>query len=72
MAFVDQRVILEFDGRRWHDNDSAFEVDRLRDQLATAHGWVVMRITWRQLHFDRAGVAARLRLTLIPRTAGQM
>ncbi len=71
MAFLDEQVVIEFDGRRWHDTDAAFENDRLRDQLAIAHGWVVMRITWRQLQDDRAGVAARLRSTLAARTAGR-
>lgn len=64
VAYVAQRVVVEFDGRRWHDRDDRFETDRLRDQLALASGWVVVRITWRQLHDDAAGVAQRLRATL--------
>ena len=71
MAYVDRRVVIEFDGRRWHDRDDRFESDRIRDQLALAHGWIVVRITWRQLQDDPAGVAARLRMILATRTAGQ-
>ena len=69
-AWVEQRVVLELDGRRWHDRSDRFEHDRLRDQLAMAHGWIVVRVTWRQLHEDEAGVAERLRLTLRTRSVG--
>jgi len=68
VAFVDSRVIVEFDGRRWHDRDDRFEGDRVRDQIATEHGWLTFRITWQQLKFDPSGTARRLRGTLLQRT----
>ena len=70
VAFVDERVIVEFDGRLWHDRSAAFERDRLRDQLAAAEGWLVVRITWRQLHEDTAGLAERLHAALVARSVG--
>ena len=59
-----RRVVIEFDGRRWHDNDEAFERDRVRDQLAMAAGWIVVRITWHQLERESAATARRLRAIL--------
>ena len=64
LAYPDLKVVIELDGRKWHDRSDRFENDRLRDQLAMAHGWIVVRITWRQLHDDANGVATRLRETL--------
>jgi len=70
LAWPDRRVIVELDGRRWHNRTDRFESDRLRDQHAAAHGWVVIRITWRQLHEDGPGVARRLASALDARSAG--
>ncbi len=44
------RLVVELDSRRHHDNSSAFEADRERDQALIAAGWRVMRVTWKQLH----------------------
>ena len=70
VAYPDRMLLIEFDGRRWHDRDDCFESDRVRDQLAMAHGWIVVRITWRQLTTDPAATAARLRLIMAARTQG--
>lgn len=45
----DARLIVEADSHRVHGTASAFEEDRRRDQLLTAAGWTVIRITWRQV-----------------------
>jgi len=45
----EQRVIVETDGHQTHSTPRAFEEDRLRDQRLAVAGWVVIRITWRQL-----------------------
>jgi predicted transcriptional regulator of viral defense system len=45
----EQRVIVETDGHQTHSTRQAFEEDRLRDQRLAVAGWVVIRITWRQL-----------------------
>jgi hypothetical protein len=45
----EQRVIVETDGHQTHRTRQAFEEDRLRDQRLAVAGWVVIRITWRQL-----------------------
>jgi len=72
LAYPQWRLIIELDGRKWHDRSDRFEHDRLRDQLAMAAGWVVVRITWRQLQDDPFGVAQRLRATVQTRTVGGM
>jgi predicted transcriptional regulator of viral defense system len=45
----EQRVIVETDGHQTHHTRRAFEEDRLRDQRLIVAGWIVVRITWRQL-----------------------
>jgi hypothetical protein len=59
----DFRLIIETDGRKFHDTASAFELDREREQRFFAAGWQVVRCTWRQvernpqelIHLLRAG-----------------
>jgi very-short-patch-repair endonuclease len=54
-------LILEADGRTYHTKRKAFERDRQRDNLAVAHGYRVMRFTYRALSTDPGEV---LRLVL--------
>ena len=56
----DQRVVVELDGHQTHGTRAAFERDRERDRILQAHGWRVIRITWRQLHEHPDAVAADL------------
>ena len=63
-AWRGERLIVELDGRATHDTPHAFEADRLRDRTLSAHGWRVIRITWRQLHDQPAEVEADLRKLL--------
>lgn len=46
------RLILEADGRTFHTKRADFERDRRRDNLAVAHGYRVMRFTYRALSAD--------------------
>ena len=48
----DWRLILEADGRSWHARLRDFDADRLRDSVALANGWAVMRFG--ALHLRRA------------------
>ena len=56
----EQRLVVELDGRAFHGTSDGFERDRERDRLLQAAGWRVIRLTWRQLHLDGAGVARDL------------
>jgi very-short-patch-repair endonuclease len=49
-AFLaDWRLIVEGDGRRWHNRRADHERDRLRDNEATAHGYAVLRFSYEML-----------------------
>lgn len=45
------RVLVEIDSSH-HDNDASFESDRIRDAELAALGFVVVRLTFRQLTTD--------------------
>ncbi|MFZ0042435.1 MAG: DUF559 domain-containing protein [Solirubrobacteraceae bacterium] len=53
----DQRLILETDGRGFHQTRQAFESDRRRDQRLTLAGWRVVRVSDRQLRDDPRRIA---------------
>lgn len=56
----DWSLILEADGRRFHERRAAFERDRWRDAEAAVHGLHVMRFTHRRPEDDREGVVDQL------------
>jgi hypothetical protein len=56
----DRRVIVELDGWAAHGTATAFERDRARDRMLSAHGWRLVRITWRHLHEERDAVESDL------------
>lgn len=60
------RLIVEVDGRDVHTTRRAFETDRRRDQRLAVLAWRVVRLTWRQVVHEPAGVAATLRCLLSP------
>ena len=62
-----QRLIVELDGRRYHDTAIAFERDRARDRRLQAAGWQVVRVTWSQLR-DPEPLLTDLRQLLLGRT----
>jgi very-short-patch-repair endonuclease len=47
--WAEQRLIVEVDGYPFHSGRRAFERDRRRDQAHIAAGYIVIRVTWRQL-----------------------
>jgi hypothetical protein len=47
--FPDDRVIVEGDGRLWHTRLEEWERDLRRDAVASAHGYLTRRVTWRML-----------------------
>jgi Protein of unknown function (DUF559) len=59
----EQRLIVELDGRKYHDTAIAFERDRVRDRLLLAAGWHVVRVTWSQVR-DAGALLADLRRLL--------
>jgi very-short-patch-repair endonuclease len=63
-VWPEQRLIVELDGHATHSPTHAFEADRARDRKLQAAGWLVIRITWRQLHQEPQLVEADLRRLL--------
>jgi very-short-patch-repair endonuclease len=60
----EQRVIVEVDGYETHGPRDSFERDRSRDRALTAAGWLVIRVTWRQLRDEPEQIARDLRAVL--------
>ena len=62
--FRGQRVVVEIDGRRAHDRDSAFERDAIRDAEVVIHRHRPLRFTRRAVKYDQAYVELALRTVL--------
>ena len=60
----DHRLILEADGRETHDQLLARADDRSRQRFLEAHGYRVLRVTWRQATLEPQRTRARLRAAL--------
>ncbi|HZE05157.1 MAG TPA: DUF559 domain-containing protein, partial [Solirubrobacteraceae bacterium] len=58
--WLEAKLVVEVDGYRVHGHRAAFERDRRRDQRLAAEGYVIVRITWRQLRDEPLAVVARL------------
>ena len=69
-AWPEHRLIAELDGYAFHATRRAFERDRARDRRLQAHGWRVVRITWRQLHVEPQQLARELAALLGLRARG--
>jgi hypothetical protein len=65
-AWPKERLIVELDGRGYHDSNEAFGADRARDRRLEAAGWRVVRITWAQLARTAGDVERDLRRLLEP------
>jgi very-short-patch-repair endonuclease len=67
--FPHQKLILEFDSFLFHSSRQAFEHDRRRDQRFAAAGYLVIRLTWRQLEQEPLAVIARIAQAIAARAA---
>ena len=65
--WAEAMVIVETDGRETHETPTAFQSDRRRDQFLAAAGYRVLRVTWRQIHGERAAVLRRVSRAVSPR-----
>lgn len=71
-AYPDVRVVLEADGRRWHQRVRDMERDRLRDAEAARVDWLTLRFTYSRITGDPgevADVVRDVRSTRLVRTA---
>ena len=60
-----ERLIIEVDGRAYHDGDHAFETDRARDAVLMAAGYRTMRVTWRQIVREPRQLLVKLAQALV-------
>lgn len=60
----DSGLIVEADGRRFHDTNSAFNHDRRREQRLQLAGWRVSRCTWWQVDCEPRRLATTIRALL--------
>lgn len=61
IAFPGLKVVIEIDGRSHHQDSSAFENDRNRQNELVLDGWLVIRFTWTMLIDDPATVVRRVK-----------
>lgn len=60
----DERLIVECDSHRWHDNPISADQDALRDQALTLAGWRVVRMRWVQIVREPEQTARTISLVL--------
>jgi very-short-patch-repair endonuclease len=60
-AFVKERVILEVNGRRWHDDPTDFERDQEKWSVPARHGFRLVLATWDTVTRDPDRLVAELR-----------
>lgn len=63
-AFVEERMVVEADGIRYHSSPSARRRDRIRDKYLKNRGWKVMRFTGPQIFNDAYFCAREIRRRL--------
>ncbi|MFP5219502.1 MAG: endonuclease domain-containing protein [Actinomycetes bacterium] len=63
-AWPEQLLVVEADGRRWHDPADARDADRRRDNGCARLGWRVLRFTWAEVVHEPQRVVAELRAAL--------
>jgi very-short-patch-repair endonuclease len=56
----EQTLVVETDGWSTHGHRRAFEDDRARDATLQAHGYTVVRFTWRQVMHETVLVTVRI------------
>lgn len=59
-AFEEERIAVEVNSRRWHDNERAFQSDAERARILTGAGWRVVPVTPRQVERSADRVLADL------------
>jgi very-short-patch-repair endonuclease len=64
LAYLEQRLVVEADSRRWHMLAAAFLEDRERDNRAQLAGWRVLRFTWWDIEQRPDYVASMIRAAL--------
>ena len=67
LLWREQRLVVEIDGYAFHSSRRSFERDRRKDRELAAAGYLILRITWRELTDERDAVVATLSAALTRR-----
>ncbi|WP_405216076.1 DUF559 domain-containing protein [Agrococcus sp. Ld7] len=65
-VLIGDRLIIECDSREHHTGADAYESDRRRDRRLIARGFIVMRLTYRQIHDEWPEIEREI-LTIVRR-----
>jgi hypothetical protein len=66
-CWPDRRLVVEADGRRWHDPSDVRDADRRRSNDLEMHGWGLLRFTWADVVHDPDYVVETVRAALMRR-----
>lgn len=69
-AWMQARLIVECDGRKWHDRLTAARIDKRRDASAAAEGWQTIRYGYEELVRNPDEIAWELRAIYEQRMLG--
>jgi very-short-patch-repair endonuclease len=69
-AYIDEKIVIEADSRRWHGLFAAFEMDRRRDMAAQLAGWIVLRFTWTMITEEPDFVVGTVKDAVASRSGG--
>lgn len=64
MGWPDWKVGVEYDGEHHWTNPDDYADDIVRLEFLAAQGWTIVRVSARQLRYDRAGIIRRVRTAL--------
>jgi very-short-patch-repair endonuclease len=64
------RLVIEVDGRKFHNDPEVFESDRHRQNLLVLHGWRVLRVTWTMIQHEPDRVILMVREAMALPVAG--
>lgn len=67
MGWPDCKVGVEYDGEQHWTNPDDYADDIERLEFLAAQGWIIVRVSGRQLRYDRQGILSRVRLALCGR-----
>jgi hypothetical protein len=63
-GWPEAKVVVEIDGRRWHIESGAFQLDRTRQNALVQAGWLVLRFTVEDIRLRPQYVVAEVRRAL--------
>jgi hypothetical protein len=64
MGWPQWKVGVEYDGEQHFSNPDDYADDIVRLEFLATQGWIIVRVSSRQLRCDRAGILARVRRAL--------